>query len=84
MARELFGEGKILIGVVHLLPLPGSARWNGNLKSVMNRAKLEPGILRDGGAHGIIVENFGDRPLPHRPGRARDGGGHDPGGRACA
>ena len=63
MARELFGEGKILIGVVHLLPLPGSARWNGNLKSVMNRARMEAGVLQDGGAHGIIVENFGDAPF---------------------
>ncbi len=63
MARELFGPGKMLIGVVHLLPLPGSPRWNGNLKSVMNRAKMEAGILQDGGAHGIIVENFGDSPF---------------------
>jgi membrane complex biogenesis BtpA family protein len=63
MAKELFGTGKILIGVVHLLPLPGSPRWNGNLKSVMNRAKVEAGILQDGGAQGIIVENFGDAPF---------------------
>ncbi len=63
MARELFGPGKILIGVVHLLPLPGSPRWNGNLKSVLNRARMEAGILQDGGAHGIIVENFGDAPF---------------------
>ena len=63
MARELFGSGKILIGVVHLLPLPGSPRWNGNLKSVMNRAKMEAGYLQDGGAQGIIVENFGDSPF---------------------
>ena len=67
MARELFGPGKVLIGVVHLLPLPGSPRWNGNLKSVLNRAKMEAGILQDGGAHGIIVENFGD--APYRIGR---------------
>ena len=63
MARELFGSGKVLIGVVHLLPLPGSPRWNGNLKSVLNRARMEAGILQDGGAHGIIVENFGDAPF---------------------
>ena len=63
MARELFGPGKVLIGVVHLLPLPGSPRWNGNLKSVLNRARMEAGILQDGGAHGIIVENFGDSPF---------------------
>ena len=69
MARELFGPGKVLIGVVHLLPLPGSPRWNGNLKSVLNRAKMEAGILQDGGAHGIIVENFGDAPF--RTGRVQ-------------
>jgi membrane complex biogenesis BtpA family protein len=63
MARELFGPGKVLIGVVHLLPLPGSPRWNGNLKSVLNRAKMEAGFLQDGGALGIIVENFGDSPF---------------------
>ena len=63
MARELFGKGKILIGVIHLLPLPGSPRWNGNLKSVMNRARVEAGVLQDGGAQGIIVENFGDSPF---------------------
>ena len=68
MARELFGPGKVLIGVVHLLPLPGSPRWNGNLKSVLNRAGMEAEFLQDGGVHGIIVENFGDTPF--RTGRA--------------
>ncbi len=63
MARELFGPGKVLIGVIHLLPLPGSPRWNGNLKSVLNRASMEASILQDGGANGIIVENFGDTPF---------------------
>ena len=63
MARELFGPGKLLIGVVHLLPLPGSPRWNGNLKSVLNRARMEAETLQDGGAQGIIVENFGDTPF---------------------
>ena len=69
MARELFAPGKVLIGAVHLLPLPGSPRWNGNLKSVLNRAKMEAGILQDGGAHGVIVENFGDAPF--RTGRVQ-------------
>ncbi|CAI8033500.1 Photosystem I biogenesis protein BtpA [Geodia barretti] len=29
----------------------------------MNRAKMEAGILQDGGAQGVIVENFGDSPF---------------------
>ena len=48
---------------MHLLPLPGSPRWNGNLKSVLNRARMEANYLQDEGAHGIIVENFGDTPF---------------------
>jgi uncharacterized protein len=66
MIRELesiFGEGKIFIGVVHLPPLPGSPRWNGDMGRVLEQAQREAQILASGGANGIIVENFGDAPF---------------------
>lgn len=53
MARK-----KPVIGVVHLLPLPTSARWGGNLKAVMERAEQEATALAAGGVDGIIIENF--------------------------
>lgn len=63
MFQELFGTPKALIGVVHLLPLPGSPLWRGNMNSVVTRALADAQALEDGGAHGLIVENFGDAPF---------------------
>ena len=63
MPRELFGSGRVFIGVVHLPPLPGSPRWNGDLGPVLDRAGREATILEQGGVRGIIVENFGDAPF---------------------
>ena len=52
-----------MIGVVHLLPLPTSPRWGGNLKTVIDRAEQEATALASGGVDGIIVENFFDVPF---------------------
>ncbi|HEV8308756.1 MAG TPA: BtpA/SgcQ family protein, partial [Methylomirabilota bacterium] len=39
MSREpLPGLSRLLIGMVHLLPLPGSPRWGGSLARVVDRA----------------------------------------------
>ena len=67
MSRDLFGPAKAFIGVVHLLPLPGSPRWGGSMRAVIDRAEEEAKILEQGGVNGIIVENFGD--VPFRTGR---------------
>ncbi|MCH7843278.1 MAG: BtpA/SgcQ family protein [Chloroflexi bacterium] len=67
MSRDLFGPSKAFIGVVHLLPLPGSPRWGGDMRAVIDRAEDEANILEQGGVDGIIVENFGD--VPFRTGR---------------
>ena len=63
MARQLFPARKILIGVVHLPPLPGSPRWCGDMGRVLARAEEEAATLEGDGADGIIVENFGDAPF---------------------
>jgi hypothetical protein len=63
VARQLFGEGKVFIGVVHLQPLPGSPRWGGDLAAVLGQAEEEALALERGGASGVIVENFGDAPF---------------------
>ena len=63
MARQLFVSGKVFIGVVHLLPLPSSPRWCGDMDRVLARAEKEAVVLERGGADGIIVENFGDAPF---------------------
>ena len=63
MSRELFGTGKIFVGVVHLQPLPGSPRWSGDLERVLAAAEAEALALERGGVRGLIVENFGDAPF---------------------
>jgi membrane complex biogenesis BtpA family protein len=49
--------------VIHLLPLPGSCRWKGDLDELLARAEQEAASLSSGGADGIIVENFFDAPF---------------------
>lgn len=52
-----------MIGVVHLLPLPGSPGFCGDLGIVLARAVREAKLLEDAGFDAVIVENFGDLPF---------------------
>ena len=61
--KQTFKTNNPVIGVVHLLPLPTSPRWGGNLKAVISRAEQEATALAAGGVDGIIVENFFDAPF---------------------
>lgn len=58
----MLAEGPV-IGVVHLLPLPGSPRFSGDFRAVVRRAVSDAKAYERGGAHGVIVENYGDAPF---------------------
>jgi hypothetical protein len=60
---QTFQTHNPVIGVVHLLPLPTSARWGGSLTTVIERAEQEATALAAGGVDGIIIENFFDAPF---------------------
>jgi uncharacterized protein len=60
---QIFKSPNPIIGVVHLLPLPTSPLWGGNLQAVIDRAEQEATALAAGGVDGIIVENFFDAPF---------------------
>lgn len=62
--KQVFKTPNPVIGVVHLLPLPTSPRWGGNLKAIIDRAEQEATALAAGGVDGIMVENFFDAPFP--------------------
>jgi hypothetical protein len=66
-ALEFKRRRKLLIGVVHLLPLPGSPRGDGRLETVVARAVADARAYERGGADAIIVENFGDVPFTKGP-----------------
>jgi uncharacterized protein len=62
--KQIFNTTQPIIGVVHLLPLPTSARWGGSLSAIIDRAEQEAVALASGGVNSIIVENFFDAPFP--------------------
>jgi len=64
---ELFKCGKVIVGMVHLLPLPGSPRYAGSLDAILDAALSDASVLEEGGIDALLVENFGD--LPYPPGR---------------
>ena len=62
--------GKEIIGVVHLLPLPGSPGWKGDLEAVIGSALRDTEALVGGGVDAVIFENFGDVPFLSGPARS--------------
>jgi uncharacterized protein len=58
-----WSHGKVLIGVIHLLPLPGSPRFGGGLQPVLDRAVADAVAYEKGEASAVIIENFGDIPF---------------------
>ena len=59
----VFDCTKPLVGMVHLLPLPGAPRWEGSMGAVVERAVEDARALEAGGMDGVIVENFLDAPF---------------------
>jgi hypothetical protein len=53
----------LLIGVVHLRPLPGSPRWVGDMEAILAAAVADARAYERGGADAVVVENFGDVPF---------------------
>jgi membrane complex biogenesis BtpA family protein len=64
--KNLFEAGrKILLGVVHLKPLPGSPRWGKtpDLEKVLDLAVHDARAYEQGGADAVFIENFWDAPF---------------------
>ncbi|MER8703190.1 BtpA/SgcQ family protein [Mesorhizobium sp. M1273] len=61
---DLFGRTKVVIGVVHLAPLPGAPRYDGEaIEAIYQRGLDDAKAYLDGGCDGVIVENHGDIPF---------------------
>jgi uncharacterized protein len=52
-----------LVGMVHLLPLPGSPRFAGSIDDVVATAEADAHTLVEAGFPALVVENFGDAPF---------------------
>lgn len=62
---ERSGSAYRIVGVVHLPPLPGSARGPSatELHRILDHARRDAAAWAAGGADALIVENFGDVPF---------------------
>ncbi len=58
----MFGDETPIIGMVHLLPLPGTPAYRGSISAIYDRALADAEALQLAGVNALIVENFGDEP----------------------
>lgn len=63
--RSIFGPiPKVIIGVIHSKPLPGSPHYRGEPLENVYRFAVDEGLrYQEGGVHGLIVENAWDIPF---------------------
>jgi uncharacterized protein len=63
---DIFGcDAKPIIGMAHLPALPGSALYDASqtLDAIEQHAVRDAVAIQAGGAHGVMLENFGDVPF---------------------
>ena len=64
MTERPFKRLPYLIAVSHIGPLPGNPRYGGSLEEAVEKAVADARAAEEGGADGIIVENYLDSPYP--------------------
>ncbi|MBX9720468.1 MAG: hypothetical protein K2X81_03645, partial [Candidatus Obscuribacterales bacterium] len=63
MEGEMFNRKCSMIGMVHLLPLPGAAGYDGNIDRVMATALDEAMTYKENGFDAVLLENMHDVPF---------------------
>ncbi len=52
-----------LVGMVHLLPLPGAPGFGGSRAQILDRALGDARVLAEAGFDALMIENYGDVPF---------------------
>ncbi len=66
MKNDVLGIGKkTVIGMVHCLPLPGTAGFKDNMDEIKAQAVNDAIVLEKAGCSAIMIENMGDGPFNH-------------------
>ncbi len=60
--HELFSKSKPIIGMVHLLSLPETPQFSGDIEGILQRAIDDTQALITADVDALIIENFGDEP----------------------
>jgi len=61
--RKVAAERKVLLGMVHLKPLPGSPLHAGTVEEIIAAARRDADTILEAGFDGYVLENFGDIPF---------------------
>lgn len=60
--NNIFKTEKTVIGMIHVAALPGTPKFGGNVKEIINKALAEAEIYKNAGIDGIAIENMHDVP----------------------
>lgn len=72
MRKELFTLGsQTVIGMVHCLPLPTTAGFDGDYQRILDHAVQDAKTLERAGVDAVIVENMGDAPFSAKLNKAQ-------------
>jgi uncharacterized protein len=61
-AFRLLDRPPVVIGMIHVRPLPGTPRWASDFEAVVARAAEEACVLKDAGVDAVMIENMHDVP----------------------
>lgn len=61
--KSRFGASPLVIGMIHLKPLPGSPAFGGDLEALVASAEADLRALQENGVGAVLIENFGDAPF---------------------
>lgn len=64
---DLWPDARVVIGMVHLGPLPGAPGWGGSMASVLDQACTDAQKLSLAGFDALVVENYSDSPFLRGP-----------------
>lgn len=63
---KIFGINKPVIGMIHVNALPGTPKYDGGVKTIINKAVEEARIYKERGVDVIAIENMHDVPYLKR------------------
>lgn len=63
---DLFPKRPALIGMVHLLALPGTPGYQGSVQAILDAALRDAATLKQAGMDAILIENMHDLPYLNR------------------
>src|SRR5664280_1869852 len=66
MQMKVLNLEKPIIAMIHVDALPGTPKYKGDIKAIINKAKSEAKLYKDAGIDVLMIENMHDVPYLNR------------------